>query len=111
MDTEDKKLYFETIQKIEDANQLEECLKDPKWEVIRRMFDATRDDAAAKLQGEPLDTPESVKRAMRWQLMIDQWDNVLPQLIQRYRDIGKSAYELAQEKNWINRITKFFEQV
>lgn len=111
MDAEEKKLYYDTINKIEDSNHLEECLKDPKWEIIRRMFETTRDDAMQKLASEPLDTPESVKRAIRWQLMIDQYDSVIPSLIERYRAIGKASYDLAQERGWFSRVTKIFEQI
>ncbi len=110
MDAEEKKLYYETVSKIEDANNLEECLKDPKWEIIQRMFVRTVRDAQQKLNGEPLDSEESRRRAIRWQLMIDQYENVIPNLIERYRAIGKSAYETAEEKGWVNRVMQFFSK-
>lgn len=103
---EDRKFYFETIAKIEDSAFLEEVLKSEKWEIIRRIFETTRDDAQQKLNGEALDNPESIKRALRWQIMIDFYDNVLPNMIERYRAIGKAAYETANDRGWLSRIAR-----
>ncbi len=103
---EDKQLYFDTIARLEDAHFLEEVLKSEKWEVLRRVFEKNRDWAQQRLNGED---PDNKTAILRWQIMIDFYDNVLQQEIESYRRLGKEAYERASEMGWLDKLSIYLK--
>lgn len=103
---EEKQFYFDTISKLEDAHFLEEILKSEKWEVMRRVWLKTRDWAQQKLNGED---PNNTLAIMRWQMMIDFYDNVLQRSIEDYRRLGKEAYDNANNNGWLGKIAIYLK--
>jgi hypothetical protein len=104
---EEKEFYFSTIAKLEDAHYLDEVLKSDKWEVMRRVWSAQRDLAQQQLNGANPDDKTSI---IRWQIMIDFYDNVIPRSIEDYKRRGKEAYETAQERGWLSKVAIYLKQ-
>ena len=103
---EEKQLYFETIAKLEDQSYVQEIMQSEKWEVIQRVFKKNRDYAQLRLNGED---PDNKTAILRWQIMIDFYDNVLPQEIDAYKRLGKEAYETADANGWLHKLGLFLK--
>lgn len=100
-----KKDFYETIEKLENKDFLEEVLRSDKWRVLRDVWKQTRDWAQNELNGcDPNDT----HKIIRLQVIIDYYDNVLPRSIANYRTLGRDALELAKANGWVDRIAKVF---
>ncbi len=103
----EKQELYRTLEKIEDKDWLEQTLKDEKWQVWHKVWEQTRDWAQHKLNGiDPKDTHGII----RYQIMIDFYDNVLKRSIENYRALGKEALEIAEEKGWLNRLGTYLRK-
>lgn len=104
---EDKEFYFSTIAKLEDAHYIDEVLNSEKWEVIRRIWLQTRDFAQHKLNGE---NPEDKIAILRWQMMIDFYDNVMERSIQEYKKLGREAFDAADQNGWLGKLGLYIKK-
>lgn len=99
--------FYQTLEKIEKLDWLEATLKDEKWSVWTQVWEQTRDWAQHKLNG--ID-PNNTNEIIRLQIMIDFYDNVLKRSVENYRQLGKEALEIAQEKGWLNRLGTYLRR-
>ena len=101
-----KKEFYETVERLENKDLLEEVLRSDKWRVMRDVWKATREMAQNRLNGiDPNDKNEIV----RLQIMIDFYDNVLPRSIANYRTLGRDAYETAKAQGWLDKVAAFLK--
>jgi hypothetical protein len=103
---QEKKDFYETIEKLENKDFLEEILRSEKWRVMRDAWKQTRDWAQNELNGVD---PNDTNKIIRLQVIIDFYDNVLPRSIANYRELGRMALEQAKANGWIDRIAKVFK--
>lgn len=103
----EKHEFYQTLEKIENKDFLEQCLKSEEWSVWRKVWKDTRD--YAQLQLNQID-PKDTLGIMRLQMAIDFYDNVLKRSIETYRTLGKEALGIARENGWLDRLATYLRK-
>jgi hypothetical protein len=108
--TDDEKDYHDVLQKLEDYHLAESVEQSPEWEVVRKAAKILLDETQAQYNAIDFSLPGADIRAVQCQVALGFYGDFFGTLLNKYRELGKEAYETAKEAGWLDKISGYLKK-